>query len=156
MASDQQVAVLRLIVLEKAVTQYFDRPCYVSDRSIEEKLIIKELEVWAPKRADLHKGIKELWQEGFMDSSSAKLKKALSMASETMDEERGIREHNPELYAEIQESTLLSALFAIAEEEKYGVSVFSAQPSIGYLAFPRYSEKGGTDHVITEILNKNK
>jgi hypothetical protein len=140
---DQVNAVLRFIVLEKAVTQYFDRPCYVPDRSIEEKAVVKEVEHWAPERADLHKGIKDLWETGFMDSSSAKLKKALSMASETMDEEKGIREHNPELYAEIQENTLLNALFAISDE-KCGVSVLSVQPSNGYVAFPRYSEKGGT------------
>jgi hypothetical protein len=152
---DQVNAVLRFVVLEKAVTQYFNRPCYVPDRSVEEKAVVKEIEQWAPERADLHKGIKNLWETGFMDSSSAKLKKALSLASETMDEEKGIREHNPELYAEIQENTLLNALFAVSDE-KCGVSVLSVQPSNGYLAFPRYSEKGGTDFVISEILRNNQ
>jgi hypothetical protein len=153
---DRIHAVLRFVVLEKAVTQYFDRPCYVPDRSIDEKAIIKDVERWAPERADLHKGIKILWENGFMDSSSATLKKALSMASETMDEELGIREHNPELYEQIQDNTLLNALFAITDQKKCGVSVFSVHPSNGYLAFLRYSEKGGTDLVISEILGKNQ
>jgi hypothetical protein len=153
---DRNHAVLRFVVLEKAVTQYFDRPCYVPDRSIDEKAIIKDVELWAPERVDIHKGIKDLWENGFMDSSSATLKKALSMASEKMDEELGIREHNPELYEQIQDNTLLNALFAITDEEKCGVSVFSVQPSNGYLAFLRYSEKGGPDFVISEILRKNQ
>jgi hypothetical protein len=79
--------VLRFVVLEKTVSAYFDRPCYVPDRSVDEKSILKEVEYWANPRADLHKGIKELWNNKFMDSPSAKLKKALSMAQEIMDQE---------------------------------------------------------------------
>ncbi len=33
-----------------------------------------------------------------MDSPRAKFKKPMSLASEAMDEELGIREYNPELY----------------------------------------------------------
>jgi len=153
---DQVNIVLRFVVLEKSVTLYFDRSCYVADRNVEEKIVVREVEGFAPQRADLHKGVKQLWEDGFMDSSYAKLKKALSMASETMDEERGIKEHNPELYETILESTLLNAIFAIADEKKCGASVFSVQPSNGYLHFPRYSEKGGTDFVIGEILRNNQ
>jgi hypothetical protein len=155
LAENGKFALVRFVVLEKSVTPYFDRPCYVPGRSIEEKDVVAEVSEWAGARVDLHKGIKQLWDTGFMDSSQAKLKKALSMASETMDEELGIREHNPELYGQIVENTLLSALFAISDN-KIGVTVFSVQPSNGYLAFLRYSEKGGTDHVISEILRNNQ
>lgn len=154
--ADKVNIVLRCVVLEKSMTPYFTRSYYVADRSIEEKGVVQEVESFAPQRADLHKGVKQLWEDGFMDSSSAKVKKALSMASETMDEELGIKEHNPELYETIQGSTLLNALFAIADEKKCGAGVFSVQPSNGYLAFPRYSEKGGTDFVISEILRNNQ
>ena len=145
---------LRFVVLEKNVAQYFDRRCYVAGRSIEEKDVVAEVSGWAGSRVDLHKGIKHLWGAGFMDSPSAKLKKALSMASEIMDEELGIREHNPELYEQIVENVLLGALFVISDES-HGVSVFSVQPSNGYFAFPRYSDKGGTDYVVSEILRNN-
>lgn len=147
-------ALLRFVVLEKTVSQYFDRPCYVAGRSIEEKDVVGEASAWVGARVDVHKGIKHLWGNGFMDSPSAKLKKAMSMASEIMDEELGIREHNPDLYGQVADNTLLSALFQIGDKEQ-GVSVFSVQPSNGYLAFPRYSDKGATDHVISEILKHN-
>jgi hypothetical protein len=152
---DGLYVVLRFVVHEKAVSAYFDRPCYVPDRSIEEKTVIREVEYWAKSRADLHKAIKELWNNKFMDSPSAKLKKALSMAQEKMDEELGIREHNPELFSQIQESMLLSALFLISDKNS-GCSVFSAKPAEGFLAFPNYSEKGGTDFVISAILRSNQ
>jgi hypothetical protein len=152
---DTPYLVLRFVVLEKTVSAYFDRPCYVPDRSIEEKDIVKEVESWSQQRVDLHKGIKELWNNKFMDSPSARQKKALSMAQEVMDEELGIREHNPELFEQIQENVLLSALFVISEQ-CCGVSVFTAKPSEGYISFPRYSEKGGTDFVISKILRSNQ
>lgn len=152
---DGLYVVLRFVVHEKAVSAYFDRPCYVPDRSIEEKTVIKDVEYWAKPRADLHKAIKELWNNKFMDSPSAKLKKAFSMAQEKMDEELGIREHNPEFFSQIQENMLLSALFLISNKN-CGCSVFSAKPSEGYLAFPNYSERGGTDFVISEILRSNQ
>jgi hypothetical protein len=154
---NQQVALLRLVVLEKGVSQFIDRgrPYYVPGRTIEERDVLNEVDGWAGGRIDLHKGIKALWAEGFMDSPQAKLKKALSVATEIMDEELGIREHNPELYEQIADNTLVNALFTIADKQ-YGATAFSAQPSSGYLAFPRYSEKGGTDRVISEILANNK
>jgi hypothetical protein len=155
MQPDFNCALLRLVVLEKGVSQYFDRNCYVPGRSIDEKDVVSEVEAWSAGRVDLHKGIKALWDTGFMDSPTAKLQKALSMASETMHEELGIREHNPELYEQILESTLLSALFSVTDE-KHGISVFSAQPSLGYLVFPRYCAKGSTDFVISEILKHNQ
>lgn len=145
---------LRFVVLEKTVSAYFDRPCYVSNRNIEEKNIVKEVEAWGNPRADLHKGIKELWKNEFMDSPSVKQKKALSMAQEVMDEELGIREHNPELFEQLQENPLLSVLFSVSDKKR-GTDIFSTRPSEGYLAFPRYSEKGGTDFVISEILRNN-
>jgi hypothetical protein len=155
LSPDGPYLVLRFVVLEKTVSAYFDRPCYVPDRTIEEKMIVKEVEAWGNPRADLHKGIKELWKNEFMDSPSAKQKKALSMATEVMDEELGIREHNPELFEQLQENPLLSVLFLISNKT-CGTDVFSAKPSEGYLAFPRYSEKGGTDFVISEILRNNQ
>lgn len=155
LSPDGLYLVLRFVILEKTVSSYFDRPCYVPDRTIEERMILKEVEGWGNPRADLHKGIKELWKNEFMDSPSAKQKKAFSMATEVMDEELGIREHNPALFEQLQENPLLSVLFLISDRT-CGTDVFSAKPSEGYLAFPRYSEKGGTDFVISEILRNNQ
>jgi hypothetical protein len=155
LSTDGPYNVVRFVVLEKTVSAYFDRPCYVPSRSVEKKTVIKEIEGWGSPRADLHRGIKELWKNEFMDSPSAKQKKTLSMAHEVMDEERGIREHNPELFEQLQENPLLSVLFVLSDQT-CGTDMFWAKPSEGYLAFPRYSEKGGTDVVISEILRNNQ
>jgi hypothetical protein len=149
--------ILRIVVLEKTVSQYFDRPCYVAGRSVEEKSILADVERMAPIRTDLHKGIKKLWEDGFMDSPRAKYKKAISSASEAMDEERGIREFNPELFETLLGSTLLNTLFVIPGEKESTVSALSVDPSSGYLAFTSYStKKGDTDFVIQEILRCNQ
>jgi hypothetical protein len=155
LSPDGPYIVLRFVVLEETVSAYFDRPCYVPDRSVEEKNVVREVEGWGNPRVDLHKGIKELWKNEFMDSPSAKQKKSLSMAQEVMDEELGIREHTPELFEQLQENPLVSVLFLISDKT-CGTDVFSAKPSEGYLAFPRYSEKGGTDFVISQILRNNQ
>jgi len=41
---------LQFVVLEKTVSAYFDRPCYVPDRNVEEKGIVKEVQQWAAER----------------------------------------------------------------------------------------------------------
>jgi hypothetical protein len=154
--TDQHL-ILRIVVLEKTVSAYFDRPCYVADRSVDEKAILADVERIAPERADLHKGIKNLWENGFMDSPRTKYKKAISSASEAMDEERGIREHNPELFETLLSSTLLNTLFVIPQEKGSSVAALSVDPSSGYLAFTSYStRKGDTDFVIHEILRHNQ
>jgi hypothetical protein len=107
--------------------------------------------------ADLHKGTKKLWQGGFMDSVRVDYKKPMSKASETMDEDKTIKEHDPDLYEVLQTSPLLNSISAIRPDQNCTVSVFSAKPGQGYLAFLRYSEKkGDTDFVINEILRHNQ
>ena len=74
-----------------------------------------------------------------------------------MDEELGIREHNPELYEVLLDSVLLNTLFVIPQEQNCGVSAFLADCAHGYLAFPRYSEgERDTNFVIDEILRHNQ
>jgi hypothetical protein len=104
---------------------------------------------------DLHKGIKQLWADGFMDCFRATYKKPMSVASEQMDEEKGIKEHNPELYKILRKSSLLNVLFEIEDEEST-VSVMSAEPQVGFLGFPRYTEaKGDTDAILAKLLAHN-
>jgi hypothetical protein len=148
--------IVRFVALEKDVRSYVDRQCYVVRKSIEEKTILQDLGYANLPRTDLHRGIKALWDEGFMDSPRAKFKKPMSLASEAMDEALGIREHNPELYDVLQDSVLFNTLFVIPEQQHCGVSAFLADCSAGYLAFPRYSERErDTDFVISQILAKN-
>jgi hypothetical protein len=147
--------VVRFIALEKDVPSYFaDRQCYVARKTIDEKKVLEDLGLGAP--TDIHQGIKTLWGEGFMDSPRARYKKPESTAWESMDEERGIREHNPELYETLLDSVLLNTLFVIEEDQRCGTSAFLANCQIGFLIFPRYSEaERNTDFVIDAILGRN-
>jgi hypothetical protein len=147
--------VVRFVSLEKNLSAYFDRPCYVPSRNVEEDTVLAIFRGMELSSTDIHKGIKTLWENGFMDSPRARYKKPMSVASEFMDEERGIREFNPELYDTLQDSVLLNTLFLTSEESKCGASAFSVDCSNGYLAFPRYSEPEGTDDVINKILEHN-
>jgi len=122
----------------------------------EDTVLLELLKPGTLAATDLHKGVKKLWDDGFMDSPKAKYKKAISIASEAMDEEKGIKEYNPDLYEILQEAPLFNTLFQIPENKGCTVSVFSVDPSKGILRFPRYSEKkGDTDFVIAEILGNN-
>ena len=152
----QEHVVAHFVALEKDVASYFERQCYVVRKSIQEKTALQDVGLAHEPRTDIHKGIKTLWDNGFMDSPRAKFKKPKSLASEAMDEALGIREHNPELYEVLADSILLNTLFFINDRE-CGVSAFSADCANGYLAFPRYSEaEKNTNFVIDEILRLNQ
>jgi hypothetical protein len=148
--------IVRFVVLEKNPASYFERPSYIGSKSVDEKSVLADMVksgLLAP--SDLHKGIKKLWADGFMDSCRAKYKTPISTAQETMDEERGIKEYNPDLYGILQQSPLFTTLFQIPED-KGTVTSFSADPSNGLIGFSRYSEKSeDTDYVIEQILANN-
>jgi hypothetical protein len=154
--------VARFVVLEKALGSYFNRPYHLGSRSVDEDAVLKGLskdDFLSP--CDLHKGIKKLWAMDFMDCFKAKYRKPMSVASEDMDGEKGIKKHNPELYQVLRKSTLLSALFEIEDpketpESKSTVSILSAEPLVGFLGFPRYTDKkGDTDAVLDKVLANN-
>jgi hypothetical protein len=89
--------------------------------------------------------------------SAAKYKKAISSASEVMDEELGIKEHNPALYEILVDAMLRDTLFLIPADKGSSVSAVLIDPSNGRMAFPRYSErKGDTDAFIHAILQHNQ
>ena len=154
--------VARFVVLEKNLGSYFERPYLLNSRSADEKDVVAELATalgMAP--ADLHAGVKKLWVENYMDSSRARYKRPKSMAFEAMDEERGIKEHDPELYERLLDSVLFASTFVINHEHERAkdltVSVVSVDPSTGYIAFPRYADRvGDTERVIREILTNNQ
>ena len=104
--------------------------------------------------ADLNKGIKKLWADGYIESIRSRFKKQYSTSSETMDEERGIKEHYPDLYAIMQEAPLYTTLFEVNDEEN-SVGIFSADPSHGIMGFTSYSERGDTDAIIEKIISNN-
>ncbi|MDA1315624.1 MAG: hypothetical protein O2968_20030 [Acidobacteria bacterium] len=74
-----------------------------------------------------------------------------------MDEELGIKEHNPALYEILVDAMLRDTLFLIPPESGSSVSAVLIDPSSGRMAFPRYSEtRGDTDAFIGDILEHNQ
>lgn len=153
--------IVRFVTLEKNISTYFEgRSYYMDGRSAEEKTILQDVmnSIGAQlTQTDLHKGVKKLWADGFMDSPKTQYKKSISTASEAMDEEKGIKEFNPDLYALVTDSLLLNALFIVTpREDGFSLTAFSMEPSKGCINFPRYSERSGdTDYVVNEILRHN-
>lgn len=149
----KQYLIVRFVVLEKNVSSYFERAAYVAGRSLKEETILAEIAAeFAP--ADLNKGIKKLWSDGYIESTRTRFKKQYSTSSETMDEEKGIKEHYPELYAIMQESPLYTTLFEINDAGN-SVETFSADPSHGTIGFASYSKTGDTDAIVGKIISNN-
>lgn len=148
---------IRFIVLEKNLSSYFDRPSYTGERTLNEDDILGSIEAGKLKKTDLHKGIKALWADEFMDTPYAKYKKAKSLASEKMDAGYGIREHNPEVYEAMQDTPLFNTMYIIDPDQGCSVGAFVVDCSNGYLAFLQYSgRERGTDFVVQEILKNNR
>jgi hypothetical protein len=145
--------IVRFVVLEKNVSSYFDRPAYVAGKSITEETVLAGVAGGLPT-ADLNKGIKKLWADGYIESIRSRFKKKYSLSSETMDEERGIKEHYPDLYAIMQQSPLYTTLFEVNDDANT-IDHFSADPSRGIIGFSSYSDKGDTDAIIGKIISNN-
>jgi hypothetical protein len=146
--------IVRFIVLEKNASSYFDRPTYVAGKSLTEKTVLAGIQTAALPSADLNKGVKKLWEENYLESTRSDFKKPFSTSSERMDEEKGIKEHYPELYAIMQEAPLYTTLFEVNDEHNT-VETFSADPSHGIIGFTSYSEKGDTDAIIGKVISNN-
>ncbi len=153
----EKYLVLRFIVLEKNIATYFQRPFVKGVRNIDEQEIIESLKQNNKLKAvDLNKGVKKQWSSDVMDARRTHYKKPTSTASEAMDEERGIKKDNPELYAILMKSPLYRTLFIVPATAKRKEVPLWIDPTQGTINFPRYSETmGNTDNVIREILKKN-
>ena len=157
----EQHLIVKFVTHEKSIGSYFEgRSYYMDSRSTDEKAILQILNNAMGEHllpTDLHKGVKKLWEDGFMDSPKTQYKKAISTSSEAMDEDKGIKEFYPEIYATVSDSLLLSALFIVTpRKDGFSVTAFSMEPSKGTINFPRYSDRpGDTDYVVNEILRHN-
>lgn len=149
--------IANIVTFERNPAQYFDRSVLKVERAVDEKLVTTRLGEIGFEAVDLHKGIKKLWHSGFMDASRVTFKRPKSTSSERMDEEAGIRENDPELYATLRKSQLFSTFFRIDKKAKTGVEHFIADPTLGRLVFSKYTDADGdVDDVVRAILNSNK
>lgn len=149
--------IVRFVVLEKNIASYFAGTAYPGARGIDEKEVLRPIiEGLQLKPTSIQKGIKKLWDDDFMDGHHTRYKNPDSVASLTMNEEKGIKKHKKKLYEELKLVPLTQMIFKIAAAKKLSVDVFSTDPSQGTLSFPHYSDKpGDTDRVVREILRHN-
>jgi len=152
-SADKDYLLVRFVVLEKNVSSYFDRPAYIASRSIKEETVLAGI-AGDLLAADLNKGIKKLWHDGYIECTRSRFKKKYSMSSEMMDEEKGIKEYYPELYEIMRKSPLYTTLFDVIEDGN-SIDSFSADPTHGIIGFSSYSEKGDTDAILAKIISNN-
>ena len=148
--------VVRITLLEKNLSSYFDRAYYGVTQDVDDETLCSDvLQAYQFGLTDLHQGVKAAWAADAIDATRVKYKKPHSTASEAMDEERGIKAHNAALYAALANATLFQTTFKVLGDSS--VSVFVATPAEGLLVFPRQSETvGDSDALIHTILQQNQ
>ena len=155
--------VVRFVKLQKDVGAYLDRDRIVSRgrKNVDEQAILDALvSEHGLTPADIHKGVKTLWENDFFDAYRVKFKKPFSTTTEIMDDERGIKRYNQDLYALVRDADLFEMVFDVCPRDGIDrcVSVLHIEPSKGQIAFDRYSKEGDEDtrFVVNEIIRLNE
>lgn len=152
----QNYLLVRFVVLEKNVGSYFDRMVLVRGKSLSEEAITASVLVdGTVGPADLNKGFKTLWDKNRIDATRIKYKKPGSMVTQSMDEERGLKQVDPKAYEELSRLPLYQSVF-IPYESFTDVGAFTADPTKGFIGFTRYFKEGASgDELIRQILKNN-
>lgn len=148
--------VLSLVVLERKPGAIFEEGVSVVSRSLDEKIITKQLRGLGVGATDLHKGMKALWDADYMDAFRVKFQSPDSTVDETMNEEMGIKATKPERYEELKSAKMFMSYFRLLDDSVKTIGDFTIDPSRGYIRFPRYTEAAGNaDEVVRALLAKN-
>jgi hypothetical protein len=154
-----QQLLVRFVVLENNLASYVPKQRSVvrDKRNLEEDDILDSLKTALQLTAvDLNKGVKALLAKDFMDARRTQYKKTNSTASEAMDEQRGIKKDNPDVYEQMKKAPLHLTLCVIPPTKTKKEVALWIDPSLGTIRFPRYSDNmGDTDYVIRELLKTN-
>ena len=155
--------IVRFVKLQKDVGAYLDRNRIASrgQKNVDEQKILDVLvREHGLTPLDIHKGVKALWENDFFDAYRVKFKKPHSTTTEIMDEERGIKHHNPQLYKVMRGAELFETVFEVRPRDgvEQCVPVLHIEPSKGRIAFDRYSKEGEEDtrFVVNEIIRFNE
>ena len=143
-------------MVERDPRPFANRAVITAVRHVDEKQTVRALNELGFHPIDLNKGVKALWANDLMDAFRVRFKKPFSTATEVMDEERGIKQNNPQLYDEVQKLPLFDTLFRVRPTHDTSVSNFHVNPTIGRVAFSSYTDDAGdTDELVAEILTSN-
>lgn len=149
--------IVKFIVLEKDFSAHVHGAHVIASKGIEESGVLAALRTPDVAPVDIHKGVKALWDDGFMDSPWIKYVEPDSTIDTKMRESRGIRQFKPDLYKLIKNYEILTASFFIDKGMGKSLYGFSVKPGDGSLGIHRFTEKkGDADSVIAEILKCNQ
>lgn len=149
--------VVRFVMLEKNVGARAESRVLVANKGIQELDVLANVHPVGLGPEDLHKGIKALWREDFVDSFRLKLMKPESTSEETMHRAKGIKKLKPDLFKEAMDHELLFAAFSLEPLANSTVHNFSIKPAEGYLAVGRYTDRNeDVENVVAEIIKRNQ
>jgi hypothetical protein len=147
---------VRFVVLEKAISSYFDRDVIVRGRSLSEESIVASLRVDGTLGiTDLNRGVKALWDNDKIDAIKVKYTKPGSTNTQTMHEAKGLKKYDRKAYADLLKYPLSMSIFETHDEFKH-IEHFAADPTMGMIGFTKYFKEGENgNELIRQILKSN-
>lgn len=152
--------IISINIQERDATSFFQGVVYsVSKDMLDDEIInyiVARMSLTAAlTRTDINKGIKQLWEENFIDAASVKFKKARSTSIEIMDEEFTLKTTMPDVYNSLLNAPLQKNIFKLLERDDI-ISHFTTEPSIGRLSFTKFPETiNSIPELIDLILKRN-
>ena len=108
------------------------------------------------KRADINKGVKELWEAGTIDAAHSRWKASKATLTETMDEKCFLKKDDHNAYQRAMKAPLLKTVLHTMDLEKKFPPVFTVVPCDGELAVTRYPDTPEeVANVVGAILSLN-
>lgn len=127
----------------------------MSDNEILTHIVSKMPLTASLVKTDLNKGIKQLWEEDFVDAAYVQFKKASSTSTESMDENFTLKVKAPDEYKRLLNEPLQKNVLKILGSEDI-ISHFTSEPCIGRLSFTKFPETlNSIPELINLILSKN-
>ncbi|KIC01698.1 hypothetical protein OA88_12635 [Flavobacterium sp. JRM] len=106
-------------------------------------------------KTDINRGIKQLWEEDFVDAAFVQFKKASSTSTESMDENFTLKVKSPEEYQRLVNEPLQKNVLKILGSDVI-ISHFTTEPGIGKLSFTKFPETlDSIPDLVDLILSKN-
>jgi hypothetical protein len=152
--------IVSINIQERDVTNLFPNKCFLANKNMSDDEIILHIIQNMPLTAhlaktDINRGIKQLWEEDFVDAAYVKFKKSRSTSTEVMDENFTLKVNMPSEYNRLLNEPLQKNVFKILAVDNI-ISHFTTEPSVGKLSFTKFPENiNSIPSLILLILSKN-
>lgn len=152
--------IISINIQERDVSSLFSTSTFLTKKDMLDDEIINHIVQRMPlttslTQTDLNRGIKQLWEEDFIDAAFVKFKKARSTSTEVMDEDFTLKVNMPVEYARLLNEPLQKNVFKILGSEDI-ISHFTTEPTVGKLSFTKFPENiNSIPELVNLILSKN-